>query len=91
MFGRSCPSSSVTNDLPILQAVKCVFLYTVFIVQAYETSQYVVPCGGIFLGKWRRSFAGSSDGKINAQLACVLNIRYMADICNGQISENTPL
>jgi hypothetical protein len=24
--------------------------YTVFIVQAYQTSQYVMPCGGIFLG-----------------------------------------
>jgi hypothetical protein len=36
-------------------------LYTVFIVQAYQTSQYMVPRGGIFLGKWRSSFAGSSD------------------------------
>jgi hypothetical protein len=35
--------------------------------QAYQTSQYVVPCGGIFLGKWRSSFAGNSDGKINVQ------------------------
>jgi hypothetical protein len=26
-------------------------LYTVFIVHAYQTSQYVVPRGGIFLGK----------------------------------------
>jgi hypothetical protein len=25
----------------------------VFIVQAYQTSQYVVPRGGIFLGKCR--------------------------------------
>jgi hypothetical protein len=25
----------------------------VFYVQAYETSQYVVPRRGIFLGKWR--------------------------------------
>jgi hypothetical protein len=32
-------------------------MYTVFIVQAYQTSQYVVPCGGMFLGKWRSSFA----------------------------------
>jgi hypothetical protein len=48
-------------------------LYTVFIVQAYQTSQYVVPRGGIFLGKWRSSFAGSSDGKMNVQLACALN------------------
>jgi hypothetical protein len=23
-------------------------IYTVFIAQAYQTSQYVVPCGGIF-------------------------------------------
>jgi hypothetical protein len=29
----------------------------VFIVQAYQTSQYVVPRGGIFLGKWRSSFS----------------------------------
>jgi hypothetical protein len=29
----------------------------VFIVQAYQTSQYVVPSGGIFLGKWRSTFA----------------------------------
>jgi hypothetical protein len=35
----------------------------VFIVQAYQASQYVVPRGGIFLGKWRSSFAGNSDGK----------------------------
>jgi hypothetical protein len=32
-------------------------------MQAYQTSQDVVPSGGIFLGKWRSSFAGSSDGK----------------------------
>jgi hypothetical protein len=35
-----------------------------FIVQAYQTSQYVVPSGDIFLGKWRSSFAGNSDGKM---------------------------
>jgi hypothetical protein len=29
----------------------------VFIVQAYQTFQYVVPRGGIFLGKWHSSFA----------------------------------
>jgi hypothetical protein len=52
----------------------------VFIVQAYQTTQYVVPCGGIFLGKWRSSFAGSSDGKMNVQSACALNIRYMAEV-----------
>jgi hypothetical protein len=48
----------------------------VFNVQAYQTSQYVVPRGGIFLGKWRSSFAGSSDGKMNVQSACALNTRY---------------
>jgi hypothetical protein len=26
-------------------------IYTVFIVQAYQTSQYLVPRGSIFLGK----------------------------------------
>jgi hypothetical protein len=44
-------------------------IYTVFIVQAYQTSQYVLPCGGIFLGKWRSSFAGNSDDKMNVQSA----------------------
>jgi hypothetical protein len=48
-----------------------------FIVQAYQTSQYVVPRGGIFLGKWRGSFAGSSGGKMNVQSACDLNTRYI--------------
>jgi hypothetical protein len=48
----------------------------VFIVQAYQTSQHVVSRGGIFLGKWRSSFAGSSDGKINVQSACTLNTQY---------------
>jgi hypothetical protein len=51
-------------------------LYTVFIVQAYQISQYAVPCGGIFLSKWRSSFAGSSDGKMNVQSACAVNTRY---------------
>jgi hypothetical protein len=32
--------------------------------------------GGIFLGKWRSTFAGSSDGKMNVQSACALNILY---------------
>jgi hypothetical protein len=31
--------------------------------QAYQTSQYVVPRGGIFLGMWRSTFTGSSDDK----------------------------
>jgi hypothetical protein len=47
--------------------------YWVFIVQAYHTSQYVVPRGGIFLGKCRNSFAGNSEGKMNVQSACALN------------------
>jgi hypothetical protein len=47
----------------------------VFIVQTYQTSQYVVPRGGNFLGKWRSSFAGNSDGKMNVQSACALNSR----------------
>jgi hypothetical protein len=51
-------------------------MYTVFTVQAYQTSQYVLPRNGIFLGKWRSSFAGSSDGKMNVQSACALNTRY---------------
>jgi hypothetical protein len=54
-------------------------LYTVFIVQTYQTSQYVVPRGGIFLSKWRSSFVGSSGGKMNVQSACALNIRYIAE------------
>jgi hypothetical protein len=44
--------------------------------QAYQTSQYVVPHGGIFLGKWHSTFAGSSDGKMNVQSACTLNNLY---------------
>jgi hypothetical protein len=45
-------------------------------MQAYQSFQYVVPRGGIFLGKWRSFFAGSSDGKMNFQSACALNTRY---------------
>jgi hypothetical protein len=45
-------------------------------LQAYQTSQFVVPRGGIFLGKWRSSFAGNSGGKMNVQSACALNTRY---------------
>jgi hypothetical protein len=48
-------------------------LYTVFIVEAYQTSQYVVPCGGIFLSKRRSSLAGSFDSKMNVQSVCTLN------------------
>jgi hypothetical protein len=45
----------------------------VFIMQAYQTSQYVVLHGDILLGKWCSSFAGSSDSKMNVQSACALN------------------
>jgi hypothetical protein len=31
-----------------------------------------MPCCGIFLGQWRSSFAGSSDGKMNVQSAGAL-------------------
>jgi hypothetical protein len=44
--------------------------------QAYQSSQYVVPHGSIFLGKWRSTFAGSSNGKMNVQSACALNTLY---------------
>jgi hypothetical protein len=44
---------------------------------AYQTSQYVVLHSGIFLGKWRSSFAGSSNSKINVQSACALNTQYV--------------
>jgi hypothetical protein len=36
-----------------------------------------VQHGGIFLGKWRSSFVGSSDGKMNVQSACALNTQYI--------------
>jgi hypothetical protein len=29
-----------------------------------------------YLGKWRSSFVGSSDGKMNVQSACALNTQY---------------
>jgi hypothetical protein len=51
-------------------------MYRTFIAQAHQTSQYVMPRGGIFLGKWRSSFARKSDGKMNVESACVLNTRY---------------
>jgi hypothetical protein len=38
-----------------------------FIMQAHQTMQCVVPAGSIFLGKWRNSFAGNSDRKMNVQ------------------------
>jgi hypothetical protein len=53
-------------------------MYTVFVVQVYQTSEYVVPRGSIFLGKWRSSFAGISGGEMNIRSACALNTRYLA-------------
>jgi hypothetical protein len=41
----------------------------VFIVQAYQTFQYVVQGSDTFLGKWRSSFAGSSFGKMRSEPA----------------------
>jgi hypothetical protein len=41
--------------------------HRMYFMQAYQTSQYVVPRGGIFLGKCRSFFAGNSDGKMNVQ------------------------
>jgi hypothetical protein len=46
-------------------------------VQAYQVFQYMASRGGIFLGKWRSSFAGISDSKMNVQSACALNTRYV--------------
>jgi hypothetical protein len=62
----------------------------VFIVQAYQTSLYVVPRGGIILGKWRSSFAGISDGKMNAQSACTLKTRdvLITFLCFNSIFPN---
>jgi hypothetical protein len=46
-------------------------------MQAYQTSQYVVPLGGIFLGKWRSAFAGSSHGEMDVPSSCALSTRYV--------------
>jgi hypothetical protein len=62
-------------------------LYRVFIVQAYQTSQYVMPRGGIFLGKWRSSFAENSSGKMDVQSACALNTRALLRL--GEIGWDT--
>jgi hypothetical protein len=57
------------------------------LLQAYRTSQYMVLRGSIFLGKWRSSFAGSSNGKMNVQLPCTLNTRYNEVLLSNQISK----
>jgi hypothetical protein len=51
--------------------------------------QYVVPRGGIFLGKWRSSFAGNSDCKMDIQSACSLNTLFIAS--NGWMMVNNDL
>jgi hypothetical protein len=51
-------------------------------LQAYQTSQYVVPCGSIFLDEWRSAFAGNSDGKMNVQSACSLNTLHIHILIN---------
>jgi hypothetical protein len=58
-------------------------------VQAYQTSQYVVPHSGIFFGKWRSSFAGNSDGKMNVQSACGLDIPYFKALPEYSLGEST--
>jgi hypothetical protein len=70
---RVCPS--LHDNLRFLLNA-AISNYTVFIVQAYQTSQYVMPSGSIFLGKWRSSIAGISNGKMNVQSAYALNTRY---------------
>jgi hypothetical protein len=80
---KSGRSVKATTHLCLVQ--ECAELYTVFIVQAYQTSQYVVPCGGIFPGKWRSSFAGSSGGIMNVQSACALNTRYILSLFESYI------
>jgi hypothetical protein len=43
-----------------------------------QASQYVVPRGSIILSKWRSTFSGSSDSKMNVQSTCALNT-----LCNS--------
>jgi hypothetical protein len=62
------PSELPTKELRHLQRK--------FSPQAYQISEFVVPRGGIVLGKWRSSFVGSSDGKMNVQSTCTLNTLY---------------
>jgi hypothetical protein len=45
-------------------------------MQAYQTSQYVVPRSANFLGKWRSSLARNPDSKMNVHSACALHTRY---------------
>jgi hypothetical protein len=56
--------------------------YRVFIVQAYQTSQYVVPRGGIFLGKWRREFRRENECPVSlrSQHPAYLNISKFREL-----------
>jgi hypothetical protein len=56
--------------------------------QGYQTSQYVVPRGGIFLGMWRSSIVVCSDGKMNVQSAFDLNTGIKTN-CLMQFRETT--
>jgi hypothetical protein len=55
--------------------------------QAYQTSENVLPRGGIFLDKWRSCFAGNPDAKMNVQFAlrtpgrCSDNLQPCSKIC----------
>jgi hypothetical protein len=78
----ACAVSSDTNkkkDVNILSLLSDLPSYTwCSLCKLIRLPQYVMPRGGIFLGKWRSSFTGSSDGKKNVQSACTLNTRYMS-------------
>jgi hypothetical protein len=56
-------------------------------MQAYQTSQYVVPRGGIFLGKSAELFRR----KFNVQSACALNTRYILNIRGTDDNKETVL
>jgi hypothetical protein len=77
-LGVKRPRREADPSSPTCAEVKIVWIYKVFIVQTYQTSQYAVPRGGIFLGKWRSSLAGSSYGKISVKSAFALNTRYIS-------------
>jgi hypothetical protein len=47
-------TKTAPKPLSLIHRVHCAGLSDV-----HGTSQYLVPCGGIFLGKWRNAFAGS--------------------------------
>jgi hypothetical protein len=65
-------------------------IYTVFIVLAYQISQQVVPRGGIFLDKWRSSFAGNSEGNMNvpSACACLSHIQNVSTFATNILRQN---